>query len=366
MFEGKRLQFFWRGRVALYAILKALGIGRGDRVLVPGFTCVAVPNAVLYAGATPAYVDIDPDTYNVSRGTIEPHVDASVRAIIVQSSFGLSADLDPILELAGRHGIPVVEDCAHGLGGNYKGRANGTVADAAFFSTQWSKPISTGLGGVALANDADLADRLDRLASAMPAPPLSARLMLRAQFVVRPLANRPALHYPLVETYRWLTQRVGLSVGSSSAEELSGAEMPPRFELGMAPAQRRLWQQGLGSLADAVERRRRQAERFDAFFRTTSIGPPARPVYARHAMLRYTIRVADSSATLARARELRVPLGDWFTSPLYPVEGDLRPWGYEAGSCPEAERACREVVNLLPDQPPSDRQLGRLFGRGAD
>ncbi|MGD8817098.1 MAG: DegT/DnrJ/EryC1/StrS family aminotransferase [Acidobacteriota bacterium] len=359
-FERGHLFHFWRGRVALYAILEALGLGPGDAVAMPGFTCVAVANAVIYTGAQPVYIDIDPDTYNVTRATIEARMSPAIKAIIVQSSFGLSADLDPILELAAEAGIPVIEDCAHGLGGRYKGRANGTVADAAFFSTQWSKPVSTGLGGIAFARDDELARRLERVAARMPAPPLSDRLMLRAQLLVRPLADHPWLYYSLVDGYRLLTQKLGLP-GSSSSTELCGTDKPARFEQRMSGLQRRRWERGLRALRDRVARQQEIAARYDQFFASTDITSPVRPQYAEHSMLRYTVRVADKSGLLRLARAARLPLGDWFVSPLHPVEGDLRPWGYEPGACPAAESACGETVNLLTDRPLDQEDLASLF-----
>lgn len=359
-FKRGRLFYLWRGRVALYAILEALGLGPGDRVAMPGFTCVAVANAVMYTGAEPVYIDIAPDTYNVTRATIEARMSPSIKAIIVQNSFGLSADLDPILELAADAGIPVIEDCAHGLGGSYKGRANGTVADAAFFSSQWSKPVSTGLGGIAFARDEELARRLERVVASMPAPPLSDRLMLRAQLLVRPLADHPWLYYSLVDGYRLLTQKLGLP-GSSSSVELRGTDKPARFEQRMSRLQRRLWERGLGRLRERIVGRRAIAARYDGFFASTAIAVPVRPQYAEHAMLRYTVRVDDKPGLLRRARAARLPLGDWFVSPLHPVEGDLRPWGYEPGACPVAESACRETVNLLTDQPLDHDELAALF-----
>ena len=360
-FSAGRLFYFWRGRVALYAILKALGIGAGDQVVAPGFTCVAVANAIMYTGAEPLYADIEPDTYNVSRATIEPRLTPRVKAVIVQSSFGLSADLDPILALASSAGIPVVEDCAHGLGGSYKGRDNGTVADAAFFSTQWSKPISTGLGGIAFVRDPVLAGRLETMVAGIPAPPLSDQLLLRAQMVARRLGDRPALYYPLVSGYRWLTQKAGLPVGSSSGQELTGTVMPKRFLQRMSDFQRRHWEQEQSGIQAAVARRRAVAARYDGFLSGTGLQAPLQPDYADHSMLRYTVRVDDKPEMLARARRFRLPLGDWFRSPLHSVEGDLGPWRYEPGACPEAERACREAVNLLTDQPLVREDLVRLF-----
>jgi perosamine synthetase len=153
---------FWRGRVALYGILKSLGIGSGDSVLVPGFTCFAVPAAVLFTGARPLYVDIDQATFNISVESVQSawdeHATARIKAVIIQHTFGLPANLSPILAWARKHTIAAIEDCAHAWGSRYQDEQGiwkqvGTAADAAFFSSQWTKPVSTGLGGWARINN---------------------------------------------------------------------------------------------------------------------------------------------------------------------------------------------------------------------
>lgn len=358
--EGKLL-YFWKGRVALYAILRALGIGPGDEVILPGFTCVVVPNAVLYVGATPVYADVDPRTYNVSAGTIEPLITQRTRVILAQNTFGLSADLDSILDLAESHGIFVIEDCAHGLGGSYKGRPNGTVAHATFFSTQWSKPISTGLGGIAYIREPALAARITDVADEMPRPSLSDQAMLLVQLLVRPLARRPILHYPLVKMYRVITQRLNLPVGSSTGEELVSLKMPRGYAKRMGRLQSWYWKQELAKLDTLVARRRQAAAHYDAFLSSAQLELPHRPDYAMHAMLRYPVRVHNKPEVLTRAKQMHIPIGDWFLSPLHPNVGDLSRWGYHAGQCPVAEQACREVINLFTDRPLPVHHLSALF-----
>jgi len=353
--------FFFKGRVALYAVLKAMGIKEGDEVILPGFTCVVVPNAVLYLGAKPIYAEIDTQTYNVSAETIEPLITTRTRAVIVQNTFGLSPDLNPIMALAERHGIYVIEDCAHGLGASYRGHPAGTNTHAAFFSTQWSKPISTGLGGIAHVRDNELAHKVSVIAAQIPLPGFMEQVILAAQVWVRPLADQPFLYYPLVKAYRFLTQKAGLSVGSSVGDELHTVQMPPGYLKRMGGFQRRGLQRDLKILPHRVQQRQRTAEHYDAFFKGTSIQPPYRPDYAGHSMLRYSIRVPDKRKLLEHARKLRIPLGDWFVSPLHPVEGDLSQWGYTAGQCPVAEEACAEVVNLYTDRALSRQQLSALF-----
>jgi len=139
---------FWKGRVALYAILGATGIKGGDEIILPAFTCVVAVNPIIYLSAKPVYVDIDPVTYNMDVSMIEGKITERTRAILAQNTFGLAPDLDRIFELADRYRLMVIEDCAHGFGGSYRGKPNGTMADASFFSSQWNKPFSTnGLEG---------------------------------------------------------------------------------------------------------------------------------------------------------------------------------------------------------------------------
>lgn len=102
--------YFFKGRIALYAILKAMGVKAGDEVIIPGFTCVVVPNAVLYLGAKPVYVDIEAHTYNINTKRIEEKITEKTKAIIAQHTFGIPAEMDKILEIAKKHNLYVVED----------------------------------------------------------------------------------------------------------------------------------------------------------------------------------------------------------------------------------------------------------------
>jgi len=352
---------FWKGRVALYAILKSLGIEAGDEVILPGFTCVVVPNAILYLGAKPIYTDINPQTYNICAETIAPWITPRTRAIIVQNTFGLSPDLDPIMELTERKGIFVVEDCAHGLGGSYKERPAGTTAHASFFSTQWSKPISIGLGGIAYVRDEELISKVTEISMKFPAPGKKEELVLALQRLLRPLADHPALYYGLVDLYRFLTQKSGLSVGSSSGSELDTIQMPEGYLKSMGKMQRRSLRRELAMLEEKVQHRREVAAHYDAFFSKKGMAVPFQPDYAYHSMLRYPVRVPNKDAFLEKAHQLHIPVGDWFLSPLHPIRGDLSQWGYQRGQCPEAEKACAEVINLFTDHPLSYQQLSSLF-----
>ncbi len=353
--------YTWKGRVALYLLLKAYGIGEGDEVIVPGFTCVVVPNAICYLGAKPVYADIEEHTFNASVETIAPCITDRTRAILVQNTFGLSADLDPIMKLARERGLIVIEDCAHGLGATYKGNRAGTVTDAAFFSTQWSKPISTAVGGFALVKDKHAAKAMHRMIEQLEEPSLKDELLLRLQLLIRPIADNPKLHYPMVGAYRFLTQQVGLSVGSSSGVELVSTKMPNGFLKKMGEVQKRKLERDLEKISTKTQERLAIAAAYDHFFVETSFDTPHRSDYARHGMLRYSVMVEDKQQILKRAMQRRIPLGDWFISPLHPVEGDLTQWHYVTGSCPTAERVCNHIINLPTDKALTREQLTLLF-----
>ncbi len=295
------MTLFARGRVALYAILRALDVGRGDEVIVPAFTCVAVPNAILYTGARPIYVDIDPATYTIDPSAAEAAISSRTRVILAQNTFGLSADLDALQAVAARHGVTVVDDCAHGMGGRYGGRPNGSRAPLSFFSTQWSKPVSTGLGGVAVANDGPTADRLRRLELAAVEPSPMRVAVLRGLVAGAERAGHGRLFRGGRSAYRAFS-RLGVVPGSSDSQELGGIEMPDGFLAGMSEWQARRGAERLGRLERDIGRRRAIASRYSAWLTGHGRTPAAEPSEATHSFLRYPLRVGDKAGFIDRRR----------------------------------------------------------------
>ena len=151
------------GTAGLHLCLCALGIGEGDEVILPSFTFIATGNAVLYQRATPVFVDIDPVTLNLDPGRLEEKITPRTRAIIVVHTFGHPADLDPILEVARKHGLAVIEDACEAMGAQYRGRHVGGIADCGVFGFYPNKPITTGEGGMVVTRDARLAETMRAL-----------------------------------------------------------------------------------------------------------------------------------------------------------------------------------------------------------
>jgi dTDP-4-amino-4,6-dideoxygalactose transaminase len=352
----EHITLFAKGRVALYAILRALDIGPGDEVVVPAFTCVAVPNAILYTGARPVYVDIDAATYTVDPSAVEAAITPRTRVILAQNTFGLSADLDRLEAVATRHGLQVVDDCAHGMGGEYGGQPNGSRAAFSFFSTQWSKPISTGLGGVAVAQDERTAERLRSLEAEAREPNALRVAMLRVLVTGEERAGHGRLFRAGRSAYR-VTGRLGLVPGSSDRQELGGIGMPDGFLAGISDWQARRGAERLQRLVDDVRRRRSIAGRYSAWLRDHDRTPAAEPTGVTHSFLRYPLRVRDKDTFVTAADRAGINLGDWFVSPLHPITTGLDRWGYVGGSAPVAEAACSEIVDLPTEPGLSDRDI---------
>lgn len=151
------------GTAALHLALAALGLGRGDEVIVPAFTMIATANAVTYTGATPVLVDAEPKTLNVDPALIEEKITPRTRAIIVVHTYGHPAEMGNILSIARRHGLYVVEDAAQAHGAEYRGRPVGSLGDVATFSFYANKILTTGEGGMVTTNNELLARAVRRL-----------------------------------------------------------------------------------------------------------------------------------------------------------------------------------------------------------
>lgn len=148
------------GTTALHLALVALGVGPGDEVIVPTLTYIASANAVTYCGATPVFIDSDESTFNLDPAKLEALITPRTRAIMPVHLYGHPADMDPIREVARRHGLWVVEDAAEAVGARYKGARTGALGDCGVFSFFGNKIITTGEGGMVTTDDDELAKRL--------------------------------------------------------------------------------------------------------------------------------------------------------------------------------------------------------------
>jgi perosamine synthetase len=154
------------GRMAFHYILRSLDLPLNSEIIFPALTFWVVPEMARVLGFRPKFVDIDPGTFNLDPAKFEAAITPTTRAVVPTHLYGQPCDMDPIMEAARAHGLFVIEDCAHALGALYKGKKVGTFGDASFFSFQMLKPLNTYGGGMAITNDARIAQRIRELAGA--------------------------------------------------------------------------------------------------------------------------------------------------------------------------------------------------------
>lgn len=333
---------YYRGRVALHAILSALGVGRGDRVLIQAFTCVAVPEAVFACGAAPVFVDIESDGFNMDPARVEERIDARTRAIVVQHTFGIAANLTPILEIAQRHGLPVIEDCCHSYYSQVDARTIGTLGTAAFYSFEWGKPMILGLGGVAIARSPELQARLAQdHAQRYVVPPAAMQLRLEAQYWAFQLLYRPALFWMIRRAFRALS-RLRIAEGSFHA---LGGEPSREFGWRMAPLLMRRFPRKLAGLAAQAEHARQLVRQYQAQLVAPGVVQPR--LSGHDVLVRYPLRVQMKEELLQQAQAASVELANWYATPVHPIPPEhLGSVGLDAAECPQALLRCAEIVSL--------------------
>ncbi len=331
-YSTDHILFYNSGRSAEYEILRAFGVKKGDEVIVQAFTCVAVPNSVLWTGATPVYADID-DTLNLTVETIRKKISEKTKAIIVQHTFGVPAKIDEIVAFARKHSILVIEDCAHALGVSYRGKMLGSWGDAAFFSFGRDKVISSVFGGAAIIRDSEAFQRLEKQYKTLAYP--SYRWI--AQQLFHPIAF--ALILP------WYTIGIGkvLLVAFQKLGWLSFPVYREEKEGGNPGIFPQKYPHALTALA---LHQIKKLPRFQAMRRMAANIYRKRSDYSDAIYLRYPIFVDNPDDLIRKAKARGVLLGRWYVTPIDPKGVDLSAAGYVLGSCPNAEAYCKKIVNL--------------------
>ena len=333
---------FATGRVGLHAILRGLGVGEGDEVLVPVPTHIVVANAVRYTGARPIFVDCGIDTYTMDLEDAERRVTARTKAIILQHTFGIPAHLDDAIALARRYQLELIEDCVHSLGATYDGRQVGSFGRAAFFSTEETKTISTTMGGMVVTDDAELAARIRTFHASCAPPPQSLVARYVLKLALYHVLTQPRLHRYTRTSYELLGRRNPLPQATDERERRG--LLPQNYKLRLSNAQAALGLRQLRRLPENLAHRAAVADAYRARLVPRGLQPPKAPAKATPAFVRYPVWV-DDRPRVVRAVAPHAVLGTWFTSVLEEAESPVPP-GYETGACPSAEMAAKHLVNL--------------------
>lgn len=288
------------GTTALHVALLAHGIGPGDEVITSPFTFIASANSIVYVGAKPVFVDIEPETFNINPALIEAAITPRTRAIMPVHLYGYPCDMDPILAIAERHGLVVIEDAAQAVGAEYRGRMTGSFGTGCF-SLYATKNIQSGEGGIITTNDDTIAE--------------TCRL-LRAHGSRR----------------RYYHEMLGYNFRLSDLHAAIGLAQMDRVE-------------------EFTARRRANAAYLNAHI-TTARTPQVRPGYG-HVWHQYTIRVGDGAHDEGAARDAAVQqltAAGIGTGIFYPIPANrqqhLLDLGMGGEAMPVAEQVSREVISL--------------------
>lgn len=282
------------GTDALLLALMALGVGQGDEVITTPFTFFATGGSISRVGARPVFVDIEPDTFNISPAAIAPAVTDRTKAIMPVHLFGQCADMDAILEAAGD--IPVVEDAAQALSAEYKGKRAGGLGSLACFSFFPSKNLGGfGDGGMVTTGDGELADRIRRL---------------------RVHGARE----------RYYHDEIGLN---SRLDALQAAVLRVKLP-------------HLDAWSDA---RAANAARHDRLFEGSSVVTPVARPECRHVYNQYTLRVPKRDDVMAHLKANDIGCAIYYPVLLH-LQQCYADLGHSEGDLPEAERAAGEVISI--------------------
>ena len=284
------------GTSALHLALLAAGVGPGDEVITVPFTFVASVAAVLYAGAKPVLVDIDPRSFTIDPAAIEAAITSRTKAILPVHLYGQSADMDPIMEVARRHGVVVIEDAAQAHGAKYKGRSAGSIGDMACFSFYPGKNLGAyGEGGAATTSNAAYA---------------------RTIRMLRDWGQDRKYHHML----RGYNYRM---------EGFQGAILRVK----------------LRHLDKWTEARRAVVRQYNELLADCDVETPQEMAWGRHVYHVYTLRSDDRDGLQAALTAEGIQTGIHYPVPVHlqPAYADL---GYGPGAFPHAERAAKQVFSL--------------------
>ncbi len=345
--------------MGFYCLLKALGLKAGDEIIMPAYTCLVVPAAAVRLGVVPVYVDIEPDYFGLDVNRLASAITPRTRAIMIQHTYGWPAPgVDQIREIARQSNLPIVEDCCHALGTRYRGTHVGNFGAGGFFSSQWSKPFTTGLGGMLVMNDAALYERVRKVRdeeAGKLSPMMAAQLAM--QGIVFETLVYPRTMTAAQRAYRWLGKK-SLIAGSTSQREY--VDMTGDYLFAMSEVQAAAGLYELTRIRIAIEHRRRLGLWYAEKLRAAGWDSPIWPAESDVTLVRFPVRVANKAEVLRLAGKELVEMGDWFVRPLHSHLAAQEQFGYRTGMCPNADRAADEIVNLPTHPRVSDHQARRV------
>lgn len=335
---------FNSGRSALMAILNALNLDNDNEILLQAFTCNAAANPILWTGLKPVYLDCDEKTFNIDVKDLKRKITPKSKVIMVQHTFGLPADLSEVLEICQQNNLILIEDCAHSLGAEYKGRKVGNFGKAAFFSFSRDKVISSVYGGMVVTNDDDLAKRIKEFQERIGYP--------SCYWIFQQLLHPILMNWLLVPTYRFLGKYLlivfqWLHILSKAIhwKEKRG-KRPGYFPKRLPNALATIALNQFRKLDKFNQYRQEMASLYYNELKRVDFELPPNPSDRKQTFLRFTIKHPEAHQIIKEAWQKNILIGDWYDSVIAPRDTQLDKIQYSLGTCPKAEKLGRETFNL--------------------
>lgn len=335
---------FNSGRSALMAILKSLDLAEGNEVLLQAFTCNAAVNPILWSNLKPVYVDCNEKTFNIDIEDLKRKITSKSRVVMIQHTFGLPADIDEILEICQKNNLILIEDCAHSLGAEYRGKKVGRFGKAALFSFSRDKVISSVYGGMAVTDDEKLAKKLKEFQQKIGYP---SYFWIKQQLLHPVLMNLLILptykisgKYLLI-LFQWL-QILSKAVHWKEKRGKSPGYFPKTLPNALAW----LALNQFKKLERFNNHRKEIANFYYNELKNSSFELPKTLEDRDHIFLRFTIKHPKAHHIIKKAWQRNLLIGDWYDNVIAPHDTKLDKIQYQMGSCPKAEKLAKETFNL--------------------
>jgi perosamine synthetase len=289
------------GRMAFSYLITALQIPPESEIIVPALTFWVIPELARVARLKPVFADVDPRTFTLDPEAFERAITPRTRAVVPTHLYGLPCDMDAILRIARRHGLIVIEDCAHALGATWNGRPVGTLGDAGFFSFQLLKPLNTYGGGMAVTNDADVAARVLALARREP-PPAEADVLRRLRYGrAQRIAIRPGVFTASLFPVLWASSFVQATPDVYLWEKIRSLDpLPASYRERYSNAQAALGLEALRHLDEWTAETITHARALDRALDHTRVDTPEVPNDRTHVFYQYAIYANRRDAVVRR------------------------------------------------------------------
>ena len=333
---------FASGRMGFYTILKAINIQKNDEVIIPSFTCVVVPNAILYSGAKPIYCDINKDDFNIDVSNVEKLITSKTKVLYAQHTFGQMCDINAIQKIAQKYNLLVIEDTAGALGAKLNNLHAGTIGDFGYFSTDRTKVVNTGLGGIVSVNNKKYIKNFTEIFNDVPYLNQTLTKKIVRTFVLNIVTLNPYFYWVgkfinvILSKLKIMTYLLDESF--IKKDQIQDYPYPARLSCLLAKIGISQFQ----ALNDNLDNRKKNANYYNDIL---NIYTPEYMNSDKNIFLRYSFLVKNRDYWENKFSS-KIDLSIWFNTIAYGRNDNLEAINYKVNSNKVSEFVCEHIFNL--------------------